>query len=224
MKALLLLGSPREKSVSRMLGEALLARLAQRGFESAALRLTGLMEAQEGRARLSGEFLGADLVILASPVYVDAPPAPVMRALEFLAGEPSSRGSDGARPRRFTAVFSCGFPEAGHTDLCLDVCRLFARDAGLAWSGGLGVGGAGALDPSGLHKRAGMAAGLRRALDLSAASLSAGGNVPQEARELAARPLAPRWLYLLMAEAGWLVQAFKRGALFKLGDKPYGKP
>lgn len=235
-KALLLLGSPRNTSVSRMLGETLLAGLAKRGWESQTLQLTGLLEAQEGRARLAGEFLGADLVILASPVYVDAPPAPVVHALEFLAGNPASPARDGAgplpeardaspgaRPRHFAAVFTCGFPEASHTDICLDACRLFARDAELAWAGGLGVGGAGALDPRGLGRRSGMTANLRSALELAAASLAVGGDIPAEARRLAAKPFVPRWLYIPMAEIGWLAQAFKRGALFKLDGTPFRK-
>jgi len=59
-KALLLIGSPKSNSVSGKLGQAMLAGLAARGWESQTLRLTGLLEAQEGRARLIGEFLGAE--------------------------------------------------------------------------------------------------------------------------------------------------------------------
>lgn len=220
-RALLLIGSPKPKSTSRVLGEVVLARLAAQGWDTQALRLTGLLDAQEGRARLSGEFLEARLVILAAPVYVDAPPAPVLRAFEFLAGEPAPRETG---RRRFAAVFNCGFPETVHTAISLDICRLFAREAGLEWAGGLGVGGGGAVGDGPLEARGRITANLRRALDLAGEALARGEPVPPEALDLAARPLAPRWLYLLMAEAGWLARAWKRGTLFKLGDAPFRKP
>ena len=219
-KALLLIGSPRSKSTSRVLGEALLEGLAARGWQSETLVLPGLLEAQEGRARLWGEFLGAELTILAAPVYADSPPAPVMRALEFLAEGPGQQ----ATPRRFAAVFNCGFPEPGHTAICLDVCRLFAREAGLAWAGGLGIGGGGAIDGARLAGRGNMTKNLRRALEMAADDLAGGRGISPEAQALAAAPIVPGWLYLLLAEAGWWREAWKRRTLFKLGSTPFGKP
>ncbi len=203
-----------------MLGEALLDRLARLGWQRRTLAVTGLMESQEGRARLSGEFLGADLTVLAAPVYVDAPPAPVVRAMEFLAEEPGQ----GSRGRRFAAVFACGFPESFHTGVCLDACRLFAREAGLEWAGGLGVGGGGALGHGPLESRGRMARKVIRALDLAAEALDRGGSVPEEAVRLAGEPLIPHRLYLFLAEAGWLARAWKRRTLFKLGATPFRRP
>lgn len=218
-KALLLIGSPRSQSVSRLLGEDLLRGLAASGFESETLVLPGLLETQEGRARLAGEFLGARLTILAAPVYVDALPAPVMRALEFLA-----EGREPAKPgRAFAALINCGFPEASHTDIAIGACRLFARDAGLGFAGGLGFGGGGALDARSLQKGSGAARSARRALDLAAKALAQGLPIPAEAAHLAARPAMPRWLYLFVSEIMWGVEAFKRGNLFKFGARPYRK-
>jgi len=216
-KALLLVGSPRDKSTSQVLGQTILNALAAKGFECETLRLTGLLETQEGRARLLGAYLGADLVVLAAPVYVDAPPAAVMRALEFLAGEQTPL--PGAR--RLCAVFNCGFPEAEHTALSLDVCRLFAKRAGLQWAGGLGVGAGGAMNGLPLEARGRVTRPLRRALELAGDALARGLSVPQEAVDLAARPLLPRWLYLLMAQAGWLTQAWKRRNLLRLNARPF---
>lgn len=216
-KVLLLVGSPRDRSTSQVLGQAMLDALAANGFECGTLRLTGLLETQEGRARLLGEYLGADLVVLAAPVYVDAPPAAVMRALEFLAGPENSTN----RNKRLCAVFNCGFPEAEHTALSLDVCRLFAKRAGLQWAGGLGVGAGGAVDGKTLEARGRVSRPLRRALAMAAEALARGLPVPQEAVDLAARPLLPRWLYLLMAQTGWLALAWKRRTLFRLDARPF---
>lgn len=216
-KALLLVGSPRDASTSQVLGQAMLDSLAANGFACETLRLTGLLETQEGRARLLGAYLGADLIVLAAPVYVDAPPAAVMRAMEFLAGEDTPQD----RARRLCAVFNCGFPEAEHTSLCLDVCRLFAKRAGLQWAGGLGVGAGGAVDGKPLEARGRITRPLRRALAMAGDALARGLPIPQEAVELAARPLLPRWLYLLMAQTGWLSQALKRRTLFRLDARPF---
>lgn len=216
-KALLLVGSPRDRSTSQVLGQAMLDALAAKGFECETLRLTGLLETQEGRARLLGAYLGADLVVLASPVYVDAPPAAVMRALEFLAGEQTPL--PGAR--RLCAVFNCGFPESEHTALSLDVCRLFAKRAGLQWAGGLGVSAGGAVNGKALETRGRVTCPLRRALAMAGDALARGLPIPQEAIDLAARPLLPRWLYLLMAQTGWLAQALKRRTLFRLDARPF---
>lgn len=219
-KALLLIGSPRAKSTSRVLGEALLHGLTARGWQSETLLLPGLLEAQEGRARLLGEFLGAELTILAAPVYADCPPAPVMRALEFLAEEPGLK----AKARCFAAVFNCGFPEPGHTSICLDVCRLFSREAGLTWAGGLGIGGGGAINGARLADRGNMTRTLRRALEMAADDLAEGRGISRQAQDLAAKPIVPGWLYLLLAEADWWLEALKRRTLFKLGDTPFRKP
>lgn len=218
-KALLLVGSPRDRSTSQVLGQAMLDALAANGFECGTLRLTGLLETQEGRARLLGEYLGADLVVLAAPVYVDAPPAAVMRSLEFLAGEQTPL--PGAR--RLCAVFNCGFPEAEHTALSLDVCRLFAKRAGLQWAGGLGVGAGGAMNGHPLEARGRVTRPLRQALALAGDALARGLPIPQEAVDLAARPLLPRWLYFFMAEMGWLAQAWKRRTLFRLNARPFAE-
>ena len=221
-QALLLLGSPRAGSVSASLGGYLLERLAEAGLVCDTVSLTGLLEAQEGRARLAAAVNMADVVVLAAPVYVDAPPAAVLRAMEFLGSDPLAVRP--GRPRLLAAVTNCGFPEASHTALSLDMYALFAQTADLAWAGGLGVGGGGALHGKPLAAMGGAGRHVRKALDLAARSLAQGRPIPEEARELAARPAVPKWLYLLFAETGWKAQAWKRRTFFKLGNTPFRMP
>lgn len=221
-RALLLLGSPRQKSVSASLGGFLLDQLAGHGLAGDILPLTGLLEAQEGRARLVSAVASASVVVLAAPVYVDAPPAAVLRAMEFLAGAPLPPRPGG--PRLLAAVVNCGFPEAAHTAICLDIYRLFARSAGFTWAGGLGVGGGGALHGKPLSATGGMGRHVRQGLELAAAALAHGAAIPPEARERMARPVVSRPLYLLVAQIGWLAQAWKRRTLFKLGNAPFRTP
>ena len=90
---------------------------------------------------------------------------------------------------RFVAVVNCGFPELEHTRTALDICRAFARQAGLAWTGGLGLGGGEAIGGRPLEELGGMTRHVRRGLDLAAAALLAGRPIPEEALALLSRPM-----------------------------------
>lgn len=93
------------------------------------LKLAGLLESQEGRARLLAAFAASDTVILASPVYADCPPRLCCARWNFSPARPW-RGR-----KTSAAVACCGFPEASHTAITLEACAAFARRAGLRWLG-----------------------------------------------------------------------------------------
>ncbi len=221
ISALALLGCPAGEGATRVLGEALLTRLGAHGLDVRPLEVAGLLEAHGGRARLLAEVAAADLVVLCCPERMDAPPASVMRALEFLAGEPGPANLAGAGGKRFAALVDTARPEVSHTAVCLDVLRLFARDAGLVWAGGLGVGCSWVLRGSTVEARGRLAARLRRALDMAAESLASGEPVPQEAVRLAGEPLLARRACLFMNTARLLWHSARQGTLLKLRDKPF---
>jgi hypothetical protein len=158
----------------------------------------------------------ADLVVLASPLYVDSLPAPTTAALERIsAAAPDTQ-------QRFAAIINCGFPEAAHNDTALAICAQYARQAGLAYLGGLGLGaGEGLVGGRPLETLGGRGAPIRRALDLTASALAAGQPVPQEAIDGLARPVIPKRLYTLVGGYGWRRQASRYGARAKLHDRPY---
>lgn len=219
-RALLLLGSPRKRGASAKMRDYLGDRLQESGCEVRRLQLTGLLGTEEGRARLAGDAAWAGLCLLATPVYVDGLPAPVVRALEFLSDAPPVF----AQGTRFAAVAVCGFPETEHTALCLDMCRLFARRAGVEFAGGLGVGGSGAFSNKPLEDQGALTLRLRQGLDQAALALARGEPVPQSAVSLAAGPHVNRRLYLFMGSIGMLARARKRRALGKLGQTPFQTP
>jgi hypothetical protein len=66
-----------------------------------------------------------------------------------------------------------------------------------------------------------MARNTVKTLDLAAASLAAGGNVPEEAAALMAKPLMARWLYHLAANWGFKRLIKKHGAQKRTYDRPY---
>jgi len=219
-KALLLIGSPKPiRSTSEALGSYLLEKLAESGFSGKRIRLQQAASDREKMAALLASAADCDLVILAYPTYVDSLPAPVVWVLEETAEY--LRSNQSQRRPRFLAMANCGFPEPVHNGVSLAICRQFAREAGLAWAGGLSLGGGGILDGSPLRERQGMARNILKALDMTALALAANQPVPRTAQELMARPLVPRWLYLWSGTWGWKRQAKRFGTRARLGDRPW---
>lgn len=219
-RALLLLGSPRRLGASAKMRGYLADRLVEAGCEVRTLSLVKLIGTEKGRAKLATEAAWAGLCLLCAPVYVDGLPGPVVRALEFLSDD---------RPAfvpgtRFAAVVVCGFPESENTAIALDMCRLFARRAGLEFAGGLGVGGAGAFSDKPLETQGALTLRLRQGLDQAALAFARGQAIPESAVRLAAGPHVNRRFYLFMASLGMLTQARKHRVLRKLWRTPFQKP
>jgi multimeric flavodoxin WrbA len=223
-RALLLVGSPRtKKSTSASLGGYLMEQLAARGVETETLQIyTSFNSAERTRAALES-FDVADLVVLAFPLYVDSLPAPVIAALEKIAAHQAGR----ATRQRLVAIANCGFPEAAHNATALAICSEFARLAGLAWAGGLALGGGeGLVHGVPLNAVDGRAIPIKQSLELAAEALVAGRSIPLAARDLLAKPVIPNWLYRLFGGYGWKQQAKKYGVQKSMQRRPYdvGKP
>jgi hypothetical protein len=242
--ALLLIGSPKPgRSSSLALGEHLIGDLARRGWSTETIKLRLVMNDPDRLCAAAG---AAEVVVLAYPLYVFGLPAPVVLGLERLAearhqggdapradgdrsvdegGAPRAGGDAGANetapePPRLVAIVNCGFPEHAHNDLSLEMCRLFAAQAGWRWSGGLSLGGGGVIDGNPLRERGPLTRSVRKALDLTAAALDADRDVPAEAVALMAKPMMPRRVYRWVANYGWRHEARANGIAGKLDDRP----
>jgi NAD(P)H-dependent FMN reductase len=210
-KALVLMGSPKAgRGNSESLGTYLLARLAERGVQTQMLSVIRALRSPEATQALLDAADGADLLILATPLYVDSLPSGVIRAMELLAAR--RRPAAQARPARFAAVMNCGFPEAGHNDTALAICKRFAAEAGFEWAGGLSMGMGEAIGGRPLEKAGRMLRKVRTALDMAAATLAEGQPVPAEAARVMAKPLLPSWLCMFIGNLRWKRVAKKQGA------------
>jgi len=233
--ALLLLGSPRTPSNSGSLGEYLCARLADQGWNIETAIARRASASPEGIEGLFEMVQRAELVIVATPLYVDALPAPLVRVLEELAarrkggakaqayghaGEPPRDGQASCR-QRLAAIVNCGFPEARQNEFAISVCELFARDANFEWAGALALGAGEMLGRKPLDGAGGPAQGIKRALDTAAAALAAGRPIPAEAIQQMAKPAIPRWMYVSMGNWGWRWQARQSGVGRQLRARPY---
>lgn len=208
--ALMLCGSPKgAQGVSWRFGSYLCDRLAVAGVE---VRRRSLVP----ESTLLDDVRGADLLLLVFPLYADGVPARLKRALMKIAVAHVG-------PRSVAVLANCGFLESRHTDPALEICRLFAREAGLTWLGGLGRGGGGALGDKNLAEAGGLFIKTRRSLDLAAAALAQGRAIPAEAVALMRENLMPRWLYLTFANAGHFVEGAKHGLTFRMRENPFEK-
>ena len=217
-KALLLVGSPKPgRSSSLALGEHLIDDLARRGWRTETIKLRQVMDDPD---RLCAAAREAEVVVLAYPLYVFGLPAPVVLGLERLADGVGSAHETGPERPRLVAIVNCGFPEHAHNDLSLEMCRVFAAQASWRWSGGLSLGGGGVIDGNPLRERGPLTRSVRKALDLTAAALDAGRDVPAEAVALMAKPMMPPRVYRWVANYGWRHEARANGIAGKLDERP----
>ena len=228
---LLLIGSPKPaRSTSLSLGTALAERLTKRGCSVETVGLVKALKTEETTQALLERLDTAELVILAAPLYVDSLPALVIKAferyavhrslLETAAAGPGPRATGASGPRRFAALVNCGFPEAQQCTTALAICRLFARDAGFVWSGGLAFGMGGSVDGRPIE-RGPLARTAVPALDRTAEALAQGAGIPQEAVALAAKRSMPLPAYLLAGNVNWRFQARGKAGGRSLKHRPH---
>lgn len=220
-RAALLVGSPRGfSSTSASLASYLGARLQQCGWQEEQFHLTPATATPGGRADLLACVRDASLVVISSPLYLDAPPYPVILAMELLA---EHRQSTGALPdQRLMVISNCGYPEAHQNETALAIYRRFAQEAGFAWAGGMALGAGQVIGGKPLEQLGGVAENIRQSLEMAAEALAEGRPVPRKAIALMAKPAMPRWLYLLMASRGWQMAGEEHGA-GDLERRPYAE-
>jgi len=218
-RVLLLTGSPRiGKSNSESLGLYLLDRLAEKGWQTHHFSLLAREDFETLLQHILDEFALADLIVFSGPLYVDSLPAAVIPFLQKIA-EFQSR-SPGENPKQFTAILNCGFQEAFHNDVAMEILRLFALRANLHWCGGLAMGAGELIDQKSLPKSSRLCRHARSSLDLAAEALDQKQDIPAEAIRLIAKAPIPRWMYVFVANLWWLGKAFQNRVLLRLRSRP----
>lgn len=129
------------------------------------------------------------------------------------------------RVQPFFAVANCGFPEPANCDASLATCRLFAREAGFAWLGGVGVGGGSMYEGRELAAFGFMSAAVRRAIEAKAALLLAPSpaDLADTGDVLVSCPLPDR-VYKWMADRGWHKALGGKDGIRDALARPYAGP
>ena len=226
-KALLLVGSPREKSTSEILGTYLLNKLREKGIETEKVRIYPSMEADKGYEYLLSSVDRSDILILSFPLYVDSLPSLVTKALEMIWEH--RRSLDNPNKQQFVAISNNGFPEAHQNDTALEICHHFAIETGMEWAGSLGVGGGEAigfmsklLREKSLKKLGFISRNERKSLDSIAEFLSNSAIIPAEVTDLRTNRPMPKWLYVLVGTLFvWRREAKRNKVWDRIYDRPY---
>jgi hypothetical protein len=230
-RALLIVGSPKtgSPSTSRILGEYLLERLGGRAWETQSLTLRASLS-HRGEDVLLTSVDRAGLIVLAFPLYVDALPHLVTKALAVIAAHRRSVAKP--LPQALVAIVNSGFPEARQNAVALAICREFAAQSGITWAGSLALPGGGIIGGQPLisSKRSGPPVKhVIQSLDLTATALAEGLPVPAQAVTLMAKnpvPFLPfgvwRRIYIRFGGKGFEQEAARNGiSRQRLLDQPY---
>jgi hypothetical protein len=197
----------------------LLERLGEHGYDGETVLLHRALAKQEKRDTLLERVDRADTIVLAFPLYVDSPPATVVRALELIEGHRARRTA--GHSQRLLVIVNSGFPESCHNDTAAAICRKFAEATGFEWAGALLLGGGGMIAGRDLEEAGGAARLVIEALDATALAIVAGQPVPAGATETMAKQPIPGWAYRTMGWLGWRMQARQNGVLRQLYARPY---
>jgi putative NADPH-quinone reductase len=207
-KAMLIVGSPGNfRSNSSKIGQYLLDRLAEAGWSTEKECVYLAMKDEKLMESIFERMDASDLIILSFPLYVDSLPSQMIKFMEMV--DQRRHGAKG--DQRLMAVCQSGFSESRHNEYALRVCSIFARDAGYRWVGGLTVGGGAAIGGRDLNECGGMMRNLRSALDMTAKAMEQKDDVPEEARELTNKGIAPPWMYNWIVNRRWKQETRRNG-------------
>lgn len=222
-RALLLVGSPRGKgSTSHAIGAYMTDRLREKGILVETEFATYATRSEEGIQKLLSAVDAADLIVLASPLYIDSLPAPAIRAMEIISDHRKVR----QKKQALMAIINCGFPEPQHNLLAADICRKFASECGMAWLGSARIGSGPGINGRPLNEAGGIAAKLIKGLDQAADLLAEGTPLTPGVEKALSVPLMPLPVARLMVRSGlssilWNGQAKANGVRDRMYDRPY---
>ncbi len=217
--AYLLVGSAKrgEESTSAALGGYLLDQLSSRGIPTTSEAVHRALRTPGRTQEMLAAVDRASVFLLSFPLYVDTTPYLVTQALEVIAQHRAAAPA-GDEPL-FAAICNCGFPEAHHCNLALEICAEFAKQARLRWAGGLALGAGGAINGQRPQPK-GMTHNVAGALDQAAAALAAGEEIPAATIAAMAQPMMPNSLYVMMGNLGWHMTARSNKAWRRLAARP----
>lgn len=218
--AALLVGSPKgQSSTSNSLGTFLLEKLEQKGLSSEKVYINQCLGSEEKQAVMLRLVDSSDLIILAFPLYVDSLHSQVIKTLELIAKH--EKGKLNLGKKKFLAIANSGFPEAKHNEIALAVCRIFAKQVGFTWAGGLAMGGGGMIAGRPLNELGGMVRNQKKALEIAADSLAKGEAIPEKAVVLISKIGIPKWMYIWMGNRGWKQDANRQITMKEMYQKPF---
>jgi len=219
-RVLLLVGSAKlNRSTSEVLGAYILDKLGEKGFESETMFAHKILKSDTAKDEMLSSVSKSDLIILAFPLYVDCLPYSVISMLEQIAKNRQTNSD--LKKQSLLCIVNCGFPEAHQNDTAIAICRQFARETDFDWAGGLALGAGEVIAGQSLSKVKRLSRNVIKSLDLAAEALADNKPVSQKAIDLIAKPLIPKWLYLIVGDSRWKRESKEHGVRKTILARPY---
>lgn len=157
----------------------------------------------------TSEFLKADILVFAFPLYVDGIPSHLLQCLceiEQIRKELYVNQND--RKQRVYAVVNCGFYEGKQNQNALLMMENWCEKANFIWSGGIGIGGGGMLAQMQFKED-----GKGQMYQAYQALREIVAHIKDETKiaDQFTTPDFPRWIYILGAQFGWRQMAKANG-------------
>jgi multimeric flavodoxin WrbA len=218
--ALLLVGSPKgPQSTSNSLGEYLLKRLEERGFESEKIYIYDFLKSDTYDTSLLKSIDNANILILTFPLYFDSLPSKVIAMLELISEHHSTLKE--YKKQRFLSISNSGFPEASQSGTAHAICLKFASEIKIEWIGGLALGSGGAIGGRNLDEAGRMAGNVRKALELTANTIANNKLIPNEVIKQMGKPIVSPQIFTWFGDTAWKKLAKENGIQDHLYDRPY---
>ena len=170
---------------------------------------------QEGVSDTLSDILKNETLLIVFPLYVDSLPAPLIKLLTMIEHEAVTANEN--LPIVY-AICNCGFYEAEHTRLALNMVENFAIRTGLSWGYGIGIGGGGMILSQSENMAKGPVADVYTALQELGLIIKEGNS---KRENVFVMPKIPRFLYKLGGNMGWYQMAIKYGTLRSVKARPH---
>jgi len=208
-------GSPKAKiSVSKLLIDFLQTQFspAAQVFQATQL-LDKTLDSEEYR-----KILQADVLLLVFPLYIDALPAPLVKVLNTL--EIIIKNTKPSKLPLLYAVVNCGFFEAQHNLLAIEILENFASRCGLNWMHGLAIGSGGLLLTFEDNSQGSVMKHIYDKLSELAQAINSQEKLPATKF---VQPQIPRLIYTISGNISWKAAAKKRNTTTSLKARPHTK-
>jgi NAD(P)H-dependent FMN reductase len=195
MKILLLNGSPKKTGSKKPL-EICVSQMLLNTLEQRFSNNNEIIRLRAVRSALSdfvNNIAGSDILIIASPLYVDAIPSHLLRLLD----EATDILAEKALNIPVYVIVNCGFFEAEHNRNCLKIFKAFCLRAKLSYAQGLAVGAGGMIGEMPIDSF--IWNKLSRAID----KLAENAETCRPGEDIYCIPRVPRFLYILLGNRGW---------------------
>ncbi len=221
-KILMVNGSPRNRISA---SASLLARVEKKVnrdlFDIDSVSITAALRDPDKLNGILEQAVYADIIVIAFPLYIDSLPSITLRFLKRF--QEYKEKKDYKNNQILFTIINCGFPEAEHNRIALEIMYNFTGETGLKWGLGLGIGMGSMAGGEKIPEKSRILKPVENELNLMANRIN---NCERERTRAETRfvlPSFPKFLYLFAATAQWKILGKKNGVKRLLKQRPYAE-